>query len=168
LDIIRQRSGCLKCRGGFLLDGFPRTLAQAQVLESLMRDQDLLLDAVVDYQLPMEQIVARLSGRRVCSGCKAVFHITDRPPLVPDVCDHCGKALFQREDDRPESMHVRKQAYLDTSSPLIQFYEQRGLLVTVSADGAPEQILDRTIMTLAALQGPMARRLRSVMNPLTV
>ena len=168
LDIIRQRSGCLKCRGGFLLDGFPRTLAQAQVLESLLRDQDLLLDAVVDYQLPMEQIVARLSGRRVCSGCKAVFHITDRPPLVPDVCDHCGKALFQREDDRPESMHVRKQAYLDTSSPLIQFYEQRGLLVTVSADGAPEQILGRTIMTLAALQGPMARRLRSVMNRLTV
>jgi adenylate kinase len=168
LEIIRQRSGCLKCLGGFLLDGFPRTLAQAQVLDSLLRDQDLLLDAVVDYQLPMEQIIARLSGRRVCIGCKSVFHITDRPPVVPDVCDQCGKQLLQREDDRPVSVRVRMQAYLDTSSPLIHYYQQRGLLVTVSADGTPEQILNRTIMMLASLEGPTARRLRSVLNRLTV
>ena len=111
LALVAERGGCLGCCGGFLLDGFPRTVAQADALDKLLKEQRVKLDAVLSYELPLEQIVARLSGRRTCAGCKAVFHLEARPPKVKGVCDHCGGSLYQREDDRPESIRVRMQAY---------------------------------------------------------
>ncbi len=144
LDMISERLRCLNCSGGFLLDGFPRTVAQAKALEKLLETQDIGLSAVFDYELPIEQIVARLSGRRTCAGCKAVYHVTTRPPKADGVCDHCGGKLIQREDDRPESVTVRMEAYQKSTRPLIDFYKQRGLLVTIAADGSPEEIYERT------------------------
>jgi adenylate kinase len=149
LDMVSERLRCLNCSGGFLLDGFPRTVAQAKALEKLMESQDIRLSAVFDYELPIEQIVARLSGRRTCAKCKAVYHVATRLPKVAGVCDHCGGKLIQREDDRPESVKVRMAAYQKSTKPLIEFYQQRGLLVTVAADGSPEEIYQRT--RLAAL-----------------
>jgi adenylate kinase len=143
LDMISERLRCLNCSGGFLLDGFPRTVAQAKALEKLLESQDIQLSAVFDYELPIEQIVARLSGRRTCAGCKAVYHVTTRPPKADVVCDHCGGKLIQREDDRPESVQVRMEAYQKSTRPLIDFYRQRGLLVTIAADGSPEEIYER-------------------------
>ncbi len=148
LALVAERVGCLRCEGGFLLDGFPRTVAQAEALEKLLAGEKLQLDAVLSYELPLEQVVSRLSGRRTCSNCKAVFHIQTRPPKVADVCDHCGGKLYQREDDRPESIRVRMEAYERSTSPLADFYRQRKLLLPVSAEGSPEAIFKRTLDVL--------------------
>lgn len=151
LDMVAERIGCLRCCGGFLLDGFPRTVAQAEALEKLMSREKLALTAVLNYELPVEEIVARLGGRRTCSSCKAVFHVTDLPPRVEGVCDKCGGKLFQREDDRPEAIRVRLASYEKSTKPLMEFYQKRGLLVTVMAGKVPEETFQRTMVKLKTL-----------------
>ena len=126
LDMVRERKECLRCAGGFLLDGFPRTVAQAEALAGLLVEVGVKLDAVIDFCLPIDEIVARLSGRRTCSACKSVFHVTGRPPKVEGVCDHCGGQLIQREDDRPESVRVRMEAYDRSTAPLTDYFQQAG------------------------------------------
>jgi adenylate kinase len=96
----------------------------------------------------MEEIIARISGRRTCSNCKAVYHVTSRPPRVEGVCDNCGGKLFQREDDRPESVRVRMAAYEKSTRPLIKFYQERGLLVPIIAGGTPEETFRSTMVAL--------------------
>jgi adenylate kinase len=148
LSMVRERIRCLRCPGGFLLDGFPRTVPQAEALEALLARENLTLDGVLSYELPIEQIVTRLSGRRTCEKCKAVFHVTTRPPKHAGVCDNCGGRLVQREDDRPEAVRVRMETYEKSTAPLIEFYRQRNLLVSVSAEGTPEEIYQRSLMAL--------------------
>jgi adenylate kinase len=144
-EMVRERSHCIVGCGGFILDGFPRTLGQAESLKKLMENEKLSLSAVVNYELPIDEIVQRLSGRRTCEKCKAVFHLKERPPKVEGVCDRCAGRLFQREDDRPESIKVRMEAYERSTAPLIQFYQALGLLVPVVAKGTPDEIVARTI-----------------------
>ena len=144
LGLVGERLHCLNCSGGFLLDGFPRTEAQAGALEKLLQVENVKLTAVFNYELPLEKIVARISGRRVCSKCKAVFHVETRKPQSEGICDQCGGALVQREDDRPEAVEVRMKAYLENTRPLIEFYQKRGLLITIDAEGSPEEIYKRT------------------------
>ena len=115
-----------------------------------MERENLALNAVVNYELPLAEIVARLSGRRTCEKCKSVFHVTGQPPKVEGVCDHCGGRLYQREDDRPESITVRLEAYERSTAPLIQFYKALGLLVSVPATGSPGEICENTMTALAA------------------
>jgi adenylate kinase len=150
LRIVKERLRCLRCCGGFLLDGFPRTVTQAKALEEILKKENVPLTAVLNYELPIDQIVARLSGRRTCPKCKAVFHVTNMPPRVKGICDHCGAELVQREDDRPESVRVRMEAYEKSTKPLINFYKKRGLLVPIKAEGSPEEIYQRTMKTVAA------------------
>jgi adenylate kinase len=144
-EMVRERSGCLHCGGGFILDGFPRTLTQASKLKALMEEQGLALTAVVNYELATEEIVARLSGRRTCEQCRTVFHVVDRPSLRVNECDRCGGKLVQRDDDRPASIVVRLETYTRSTEPLIAFYAALGLLVTVNAAGTPEQIVALTM-----------------------
>jgi adenylate kinase len=148
-NMVVERSACIRCGGGFILDGFPRTVSQATSLERLMRDERMALDAVINYELPVDEIVCRLSGRRTCRACKAIFHVKERPPRSEGACDQCGGELCQRDDDRPESIAVRLDAYREATAPLIDFYRTLGLLVTVSAAGPPETICERTIDALA-------------------
>jgi len=148
LDLVGERTRCLRCGGGFLLDGFPRTVAQAEALDGFMRHEKIPLDAVLNYDLPIKKIIVRLSGRRTCPKCKAVFHVTTLPPRVEGVCDHCGGKLQQREDDLPEAVRVRMEVYEKSTKPLIDFYRQRGLLVTIEAEGTPEEIFQRTVTAL--------------------
>lgn len=148
--MVRERIDCLRCPGGFLLDGFPRTVAQAEALDRMLTDEGVALDAVLSYELPMEEIVARLSGRRTCARCKAVYHVTARPPRVEGVCDQCGGELFQRDDDRPEAIRVRMRAYQESTRPLVEYYRRSGRLLTVRADGTPEEILERSLTALDA------------------
>jgi adenylate kinase len=148
LAMVRERINCLRCPAGFLLDGFPRTVPQAEALANMLRAEELKLDAVLSYELPIEQIVARLGGRRTCAKCKAVFHAANRPPKKDGVCDSCGGALIVREDDRPEAIRVRMATYEKSTSPLADYYRKLGLLVTISADGSPETIYQRTMKAL--------------------
>jgi adenylate kinase len=148
LDLIVERSQCLHCVGGFLLDGFPRTVAQAKALEQLLEAQNMRLNAVVDYQLPLKKIIARLSGRRTCPDCKSVFHIEALPPKTVGVCDHCGGVLYQRDDDRPDSIRVRMAAYAKNAEPVKRFYRRRRLLISVAAAGTPEETFARTMEAL--------------------
>lgn len=150
LALVAERVGCLRCEGGFLLDGFPRTVAQAEALEKLLAGEKLKLDAVLSYDLPLDKVVSRLSGRRTCPNCKAVFHIEARPPKAAGVCDHCGGTLYQREDDRPESIRVRMEAYERSTAPLADFYRHRNLLLSILAEGSPEDIFKRTLDALKA------------------
>ena len=149
-EMLLERSGCLRCGGGFLLDGFPRTINQAESLKRLMENQGITPHAVINYELPVSEIVRRLGGRRTCKNCKAVFHATERPPKMVGVCDHCSGPLLQRDDDRPDSVKVRLEAYEEKTAPLIDFYRQLRLLLPVSAVGSPEEICERTIAALEA------------------
>jgi len=149
-EMVRERTACLRCGGGFILDGFPRTLSQAESLKQLLHDERLALTAVVNYDLPNSEIVARLSGRRTCQQCRTVFHVTERPPAAEGVCDRCQGTLFQRDDDRPESIKVRLEAYDRSTAPLIAFYQDLGLLMSVDAGGSPDEICAKTLAGLEA------------------
>lgn len=150
LAVLRQRSRCLQCSMGFVLDGFPRTAAQAEELGRMLKTERLALSAVIHYELPLDQIIARLSGRRICAACKAVFHQTTNPPQVAGICDRCNRPLYQREDDNPETIRVRMQSYQETAAPLLDVYKNQGLLISVDADGAPGEAFQRTLTALIA------------------
>lgn len=158
LGLLVERSRCLRCGGGFLLDGFPRTAPQAEAFDKCLVENDIQLEAVLSYELPIDQIVSRLSGRRTCPACKAVYHVDTRPPKMSGICDSCGCALIQREDDLPESIRVRMDAYHKSTLPLARFYRRKGLLVTVSAEGTPEEIFDRTIVALQKRQNGVDKK----------
>ena len=148
IAMIRERSACLRCRGGFLLDGFPRTVCQAEALEGVLEQLQVKLDAVVCYELPIEDIVARLGGRRVCGSCQAVFHITNQPPAAADTCDQCQGQLMQRDDDQPEAIRVRMRAYEAETRPLTDYYEGADLLLRIEATGSPQEIFERTVQQI--------------------
>jgi adenylate kinase len=148
IEMVRERLTCLRCDYGFLLDGFPRTVPQAEALEAMFKTTGLSLDAVLSFELPIQDVVDRLSGRRTCRSCKTTFHVRTMPPKVEGVCDKCGGELYQREDDRPESIRVRLEAYEASTAPLKDYYAQRGLLFTISAAGSPQEVFDRTIVSL--------------------
>ena len=154
LGLIRDRGRCLHCQGGFMLDGFPRTLPQARAIDGLLAAEHLQLDAVLSYELPDKEIMARITGRRVCPQCKSVFHLTGRPPRAGEICDQCGAALAQRPDDRPEAVAVRLEAYAADTTPLAAHYRKLGLLIPISASGRPEEIFARTLDALAVLVLP--------------
>ena len=142
-------SECLHCRGGFIHDGFPRTLGQAESLKQLLDREGVILTAVVNYDLATSEIVARLAGRRTCEKCKAVYHVTERPPKMEERCHRCEGKLFRHEDDRPESIRVRLEAYDRSTAPLIKFYRDLGLLAHITASGSPDEICARTLSALA-------------------
>jgi adenylate kinase len=148
VSMVRERAGCLRCRGGFLLDGFPRTVDQALALAALLDELGVTLDAALSYELPLDEIVDRLSGRRTCDGCKAVYHISAHPSRSGAVCDRCGGKLICREDDRPESIRVRMRAYEESTRPLLDYYQGRGKLLTIPARGTPAEILERSLNAL--------------------
>jgi adenylate kinase len=156
VDLVRERVACLRCNGGFLLDGFPRTVGQAEALEKILAEEQIPLDAVLSFDMPIENLAARLGGRRSCPACRTVYHVEARPPRREGRCDQCGAALILREDDRPEAIRVRMEAYLRSTAPLADYYARRGLLVSVSAEGTPEEVFEGATAALDA------RRLETV------
>lgn len=148
VKMVRERSRCINCGGGFLLDGFPRTVAQAEALDELLEQENIPLDAVISYELPIERIIARLGGRRTCSECKAVYHVEGLPPKQEGICDNCGGELFTREDDKPETIRIRMEAYEKSTQPLIDYYEKQGLLVHVECGEYPDETLGRSLEIL--------------------
>jgi len=152
LGLVIERARCLRCGGGFLLDGFPRTVVQALGLEQVLAKFNIKLDAVLYYDLPVEQIVARLGGRRTCPKCKRIFHVEAQPPKQAGICDDCNVELFQREDDRPEAIRVRMEAYQASTAPLVDFYRCKGLLISIDSGSTPEETFERTLKAIKAAE----------------
>ena len=155
LQLMHDRQTCLRCDAGFLLDGFPRTVAQAATLDGMLGARRLKLDAVIAYELPLPILTARLSERRVCSRCQAPFHATLRPPVVAGVCDFCGGRVEQRKDDEPQAIKARLGAYFEATALVSDYYHRQRNLITVSALERPETVFMRTVEQLAAYGLPV-------------
>ncbi len=149
--LVEERSACLNCGYGFMLDGFPRTVDQAKSLDQILDKLGIQLDAVLNYTLDRDEVIERLSGRRTCSGCKTTYHLTFNPPKSEGLCDKCGGELFQRDDDKPESIRERLEVYEKSTRPLEEYFAAKGLLVNIVADGSPEEVFERTRSALNAI-----------------
>lgn len=149
-EIVVRRLQQDDCSKGYLLDGFPRTLAQAESLDGELQKTGDTIDAVVYLDLAAEKIMDRMAGRRVCPSCGASFHVVTLKPKVEGICDRCGAGLTQREDDKPETVKQRLDVYADSTSPLVDYYEQKGLLRRVDADGSPDDVRERVLSALDA------------------
>jgi adenylate kinase len=146
IGIIKERLSEGDCANGFILDGFPRTIPQAEALDSM----GVQIDRVVDIDVSNEEIVHRLSGRRVCESCGATYHLDYNKPKVEGVCDVCAGTLIQRKDDSPETVQQRLAVYHEQTKPLEDYYREQGKLSVVSGEGEIEEI---TRLTIAALEG---------------
>ena len=136
IGIVKERLAESDCANGFILDGMPRTIPQAEAL----RDNDIGFDAVVSLEISDDEIVERMSGRRVCPKCGATFHVVSNPPKTEGVCDNCGEALIIRPDDAPETVRSRLDVYHQQTEPLKQFYAQMGNLRSVANAGSIEAV----------------------------
>lgn len=136
IGIVEESLKSPEVAGGFILDGFPRTVQQAEALDDL----GIKLDRVLNIQVSEEELVERLGGRRACLTCGATYHVIHQPPKVEGVCDQCGSALIQRDDDVPEAIRTRMASYEKKTSPLIDFYRTRGVLVDIDGAQAPAQV----------------------------
>ena len=142
IGIVQERLLEDDCKKGFLLDGFPRTIAQAEALETFLKENGIVLDAVLDVNVPAEILVRRLVGRRVCKGCGATFHVEFNAPKQEGICDVCGTPLIQRADDTYETANSRLEVYDNNTAPLLDFYNTRGLLKTVNGDQALDKVFE--------------------------
>jgi len=135
IKLVKERLKKRDCKNGFLLDGFPRTIHQAKALEKITK-----IDKVLNFVASEEVIVDRLSGRRTCRKCGAIYHIKNVPPKVEGVCDKCGGELYQREDETLEAVRIRMKEYNKKTKPLVDYYKKRGLLVNVDANPPIEEV----------------------------
>lgn len=134
LALVEQRLAKRDCAGGFVLDGFPRTVRQAEMLEQTLGRMNQKLDLALYFATTRDVVIRRLSGRRICRKCGANYHVTNIPPKQAGVCDKCGGELYQREDDKPETVDHRLEVYQKQTAPLIEFYRSKGLLKEISGD----------------------------------
>jgi adenylate kinase len=147
--MVRDRLGEPDAAVGFLLDGFPRNVAQAYELDGILGELGTRLDVVLELIIDNDEVVRRLSGRRNCRQCRHVWHVEFDPTKADGVCDLCGGELYQREDDKPETVRHRLEVYAAQTAPLVEFYGQRGQLVGIDATGPVEDVTDRAIAALA-------------------
>jgi adenylate kinase len=134
---------------GFLLDGFPRNVGQAEALDEMLKSEGVTLDAVLDLEVPEDEVVKRIAGRRICRNDSAhVFHVTYNPPKTEGVCDTCDGELYQRDDDTEETVRTRLEVYHTQTEPIIDYYRAQGLVVTISALGKVEDVTKRSMEAL--------------------
>ncbi len=143
VNLVGERLREKDCEKGFVLDGFPRTISQAESLERILKTRNLTLDGVLSLRLPHRVVVERLAGRRICKNCGALKHVVFDPPKNQGVCDRCGGELYQREDDREETIATRLKVYDTQTAPLEEYYRERGLLREIDGLGRVEDIRER-------------------------
>jgi adenylate kinase len=148
IAMVRDRLAEDDARDGFLLDGFPRNIAQAEVLDEMLAELGTPLSVVLELVVDDDEVVRRLSGRRTCSECAHVWHVAFDPPASEGVCDLCGGKLFQRDDDREETIRHRLEVYFDQTAPLIGYYAARGMLEGLDATGLVEDVTARAVAAL--------------------
>lgn len=140
IDLMRERLARPDAARGFIVDGFPRTIAQAEALASLLKDSGQALDRVIYFEISEPELLRRLTGRRLCRQCQTAYHLVSAPPTRPGVCDRCGGELYQREDDTEKVLRNRLEVYARQTAPLLDYYRQRSLLTTVAAEGPIDAI----------------------------
>ncbi len=151
IGLIRERLKQADNNKGYILDGFPRTVSQAEALTEMLRALGSKLDAVMSLEVSEEDLVHRLTGRRNCSQCGAGYHLQFSPPLHPGTCDRCGAPLIQREDDQEQTIRKRLKVYRDQTSPLVDYYLKQGILKKVPGTGSVTEVFDRLSSLVAAL-----------------
>ena len=140
IGLVREKLADPRCENGFVLDGFPRTVPQAEALGAVLTSRGIALDRVVNFQVSREDIVRRLSGRRSCPKCQATFHLDFAPPKVGEVCDRCGEPLIQRSDDRRDAIEMRLKVYDEQTAPLVAYYQERRLLFQLDGSSAVDVV----------------------------
>ncbi len=149
-DMISERLTRHDVEGGFILDGFPRTIEQVAILDRVLEQSGMSLDRVVLLGASQQEIVRRLSGRRVCESCGAVYHVESKPSSKGEACERCDGALVQRPDDTEEVIRERLRVYREQTLPIVDAYKKRGLLVDVEGTGAPDEVFERLHAELVA------------------
>ena len=149
IGLVKERLSDPSSTKGFVLDGFPRTVPQAEALGSVLVSKNMALDRVVNFQVSREDIVRRLSGRRSCQKCQATFHVDFAVPKVSGVCDRCGEPLVQRSDDRRDAIEMRLKVYDEQTAPLVRYYQERGLLFQLEASGTVDAVFQHLSQELA-------------------
>ena len=140
IGLIAERLRQPDAARGFILDGFPRTIAQAEALDRLLKDLGQSLDVVVYFDVSPPELLRRLTGRRLCRQCQTAYHVVSAPPRRPGICDRCGGELYQRDDDSEATVRHRLDVYARQTAPLLDYYRGRGLLTTVNGEGSVEAI----------------------------
>jgi len=145
IGLVREAITSFSAKDGYILDGFPRTIAQANALSKMLKELGGNIDCVLFFDLRDEEIVSRLSGRRTCRNCGAMYHIETNPPKIDGICDKCGGDLYQRDDDRESIVWERLRVYRKNTMPLIDYYKNEGKLVTILADKDIDEITDAVL-----------------------
>ncbi|MFI8289226.1 adenylate kinase [Streptomyces sp. ms191] len=149
IGMAKDRMEQADAANGFLLDGFPRNVAQAEALDVVLKAEDMQLDAVLDLEVPEDEVVKRIAGRRICRNDSAhVFHVTYTPPKAEGVCDVCGGELYQRDDDSEATVRRRLEVYHTQTEPIIDYYRAQNLVVTISALGKVDEVTARAMAAL--------------------
>jgi adenylate kinase len=154
IKMILERISQAGCASGCLFDGFPRTLQQAKTLDKAFEEQGRIIDKAVYIEVPNEELVKRLSGRWLCRSCQAPYHITNSPPKTPGKCDRCGGELYQRPDDKEETVKERLNVFLAQTVPILDYYRKQGKLVRVDGNRGMEGVARGIV---SALRAPMSR-----------
>jgi adenylate kinase len=148
IAMVRDRLAEDDAQEGFLLDGFPRNVPQAETLKKILTEMDRKLDLVLELVVDDDEVVRRLSGRRTCRKCGRIWHVAFDPPTKDGICDVCGGELFQRDDDREETIRHRLEVYQEQTAPLASFYADEGILVGLDATGPVEEVTERALAAL--------------------
>lgn len=148
IELVRDRLKKDDAKVGFLLDGFPRTIPQAEALDEILKESGIKLDKVINIDVDKSVLVERITGRRVCKDCKASFHIAFNPPKVDGKCDHCGGELVTRADDNEETVRERIGVYENETAPLIDYYNKQGLVLTVNGNQSPKEVTEELLKGL--------------------
>ncbi|QWC00773.1 adenylate kinase [Mycoplasmatota bacterium] len=151
-DIVQEVLTKTKFENGFMLDGYPRTIAQAEALDEMLNDLDIKLTAVINVDVDDDIISDRMSGRRVCSNCGETYHLEYHPPKVEGICDVCGHHLIQRPDDLKESVLNRLKIYKNKTQPLLDYYENKNLLLVIDGENSSDQVFEDILKKLGELQ----------------
>lgn len=145
VKIVKERLAQEDCKNGFILDGFPRTLPQAECLDQICLELNISIDHVIDIEVNEDELIRRLSGRRVCKSCGASYHIDFNPSKVENVCDKCNGELYTRKDDEKESVAVRLKTYKSSTMPLINYYVNKGILVEINGQQEINDVLNEIV-----------------------
>ncbi|MCD6239604.1 MAG: adenylate kinase [Thermotogae bacterium] len=153
VDIVKERIGRADCKKGFILDGFPRTIVQANALDEVLKGMNKEIEGTVYFKIEEEEVVKRISARRVCSKCGAVYNLVYSPPKVNGICDKCGAPIYQRDDDKEETVRKRYSVYIEKTVNLLDFYKKQGKLFEVDASKDIEKVKSKVGEIMAEIGG---------------